>query len=135
MNCNNYTRRTMCKIVVAALALPPVAGCGSTAAPTAADPDAAKQLLERALSSWQKGQTVEAVKNGTPPIVVNDTKWSGGRKLAKYDIEVPSEPSGAQQKFRVTLWLSDDKGQEKKEVAQYEVGTDPINTVFRTLFE
>lgn len=135
MNSQTLPRRAMARLVVAMLASIPFAGCGSTPAPTAADPEAAKQLLERALSAWQKGQTVEAVQSATPPIVINERKWSGGSKLTKYEIEVPSKPSGAQQKFRVTLWLNNDKGEEKKEVAQYEVGTTPVNTVFRAMFE
>lgn len=127
--------RVPLRLLVAALGLIPFAGCGGTAAPTAADPAAAKQTLERALTSWQKGETVEAVKKANPSIDVSDMKWSKGAKLAKFEVELPSTPSGAQQKFRVNLWLTDDKGQEKKEIAQYEVGTNPINTVVRSMFD
>jgi hypothetical protein len=130
-----FLRRTPVRLLVAFLGLISLAGCGSTAAPTAADPDAAKKTLEQALTSWQKGETLEAVKKANPSIDVSDQKWSKGAKLTKFEVQLPSKPSGAQQKFRVNLWLTDAKGQEKQEVAQYEVGTSPINTVVRSMFE
>lgn len=135
MKVSPSVHRKVFRLVVAVLGLVPFAGCGATPAPTAADPTAAKQTLDRALTSWQKGETVEAVKQATPSIIVNDMKWDKGAKLKKYEVDVPSTPSGAQQKFRVTLWLADASGQEKKEVVHYEVGTSPVNTVVRSMFD
>jgi hypothetical protein len=123
------------RLALAASGLILFAGCGDTPAPTAADPDAAKQTLERVLSSWQKGETVEGMKKASPSVIVSDMKWDKGAKLTKFEVEGPGKPSGAQQKFRVALWLADANGKEKKEVVQYEVGIDPVQTVFRSMFE
>lgn len=111
-----------------------LSGCGE-GAPTAPDAAEAKETLVKALESWQKGETVEAQKSASPSIVVSDMKWERGDKLKRYEVEESPKPSGAQQKFRVSLWFTDAKGKEKKEVAHYEVGTHPIHTVFRSMFQ
>jgi hypothetical protein len=110
-------------------------GCGGTPAPTPADPAEARATLDKTLSSWQHGETTDSLKKADPSVTVSDMKWDRGSKLTKYEINGSSVPSGAQQKFRVTLWLTDAKGKETKDVAHYEVGTYPIRTVFRSAFE
>ena len=109
------------------------AGCGSTV-PRPADPDLAKQTLERALGSWSEGKTVEAVKGASPSIVVSDPKWSRGDALKKFEIKTDGKPSGAERVFTVMLWVVDAKGKEASETVDYRVGTAPIFTVFRAMF-
>ena len=85
--------------------------------PGAAPPnlDAAKQTLERALTSWQKGETLEGVEKASPPIKVSDPKWESGDKLTKFELQGPGSPKGGQQAFEVMLWLTNAKGKQTKE--------------------
>jgi hypothetical protein len=127
--------RSLCgPIRAAALGLLVLSGCGE-AAPTPPDAAEARATLEKALEAWRNGETIEAQKSASPAVVVADSKWERGDKLARFEIEEPPSPSGAQQKFRVKLWLVDAKGKEKKDAAQYEVGTEPVRTVFRAMFQ
>jgi hypothetical protein len=111
-----------------------LAGCGATV-PHAADVDAARQTLEVALSSWQKGETLEALKTATPSVVVSDRKWSRGDKLTKLELNDLGKPAGTGRAFHVTLWVTDAKGKATKEVAEYSVTTDPVRTVLRAVFD
>jgi hypothetical protein len=111
-----------------------VAGCNSNAAPAVADQDEARQTLEQALTAWQKGETVQAMKNASPSITVSDPVWARGDALKKFEIEGPGKLSGAERAFSVTLWVADGKGKEKPQQVVFKVGTQPIYTVFRSMF-
>lgn len=119
---------------LAALGLALLAGCGP-ATPAAPDPGEAALVLEKTLAAWQAGGAVDGQKDAAPPVVVSDPEWAGGARLARFEIEGQPAPSGAQQKFRVNLWLDDGKGGARERKVHYEVGTQPIHTVFRTVFE
>jgi hypothetical protein len=131
-------RRYECRLVglrfLALFIMLAATGCGEGAAPVAADEDQARKMLDQALSAWQKGETVAAVKNGSPSITVSDPKWDRGDSLKKFEVDGGGKPSGAERAFTVKLWFADAKGKEVKEQVVYRVGTDPIVTVFRSLF-
>lgn len=135
MNARSHRVRTRREFLIAgALGLAAVSGCGSTAAPTTADQDEARKTLEQALTGWQKGETVEGMKNGKPSIIVSDPKWTKGVALKKFEVKGDGKPAGAERVFSVTLWLSEGDGKEAVESVDYKVGTNPILTVFRALF-
>lgn len=125
--------------VIAVLGPP---GCGS-GPPKPADPAAARQALERALTAWSEGKSVESLKDEDPPIVVSDHSWLNGAHLVKYQIEPGDRRAGTDHNFQVVLWLEDDKagakskskskgkGGERREKTEYNVGTNPILTVIR----
>lgn len=115
------------------LALFTIGGCGKNEI-AVADQDQAKKLLDETLTSWKKGETVDALKSASPSILVEDPKWKRGAKLSKFEIEDDGKPSGAERAFTVSLWLADSKGKEVREQVVYKVGTNPILTVFRALF-
>jgi hypothetical protein len=117
---------------IAVIALSCVAGCGS-GPPKPADPAAARDALDRALVAWKDGKSVESLKDADPPIVVSDHLWKNGSRLVKYQIEPGDRREGADQIFRVVLWLENEKakGKEKEEKTEYTVGTNPILTVVR----
>jgi hypothetical protein len=117
-----------------ALALIALAGCGGSDVPVATDEDKARQTLDLALTSWQGGKTVEQMKDGDPSIVISDPKWSRGDALKKYEVTGPGKPSGSEREFTVVLWLADAQGKEAREQVVFRVGTNPILTVFRSLF-
>jgi hypothetical protein len=129
------TRRKLLQIAVrtaAAIATAALAGCGS-GPPKPADPAAARDALDRALAAWKDGKSAESLKESNPPIVVSDHLWLNGSRLVRYQIEPSDRPEGADQVFRVVLWVVNEKtkGKEKQEKTEYTVGTNPILTVVR----
>lgn len=127
------SRRAAGRLAMGALAAL-LAGCGDTAAPTAADTNQARKTLDSALTAWTKGQTVDAVKAASPSILVEDPKWKNGATLKSYEVKGDGRPSGAERVFSVKLVLADASGKETTENVDYRVGTDPILTVFRAMF-
>jgi hypothetical protein len=122
-------------LFASALSFVTIAGCGGVEAPKAAEQDQARQTLDRALTSWQEGKTVEALKTSNPSILVSDPAWSRGDELKKFEVADAGKPSGAEREFTVSLWVAAPGGKkEKREQVVYRVGTDPILTVFRALF-
>jgi hypothetical protein len=111
-----------------------LAGCGGTPAAPAPDHDAAKKTLERALSSWQNGETIEGLEKASPSIKVSEPSWERGDKLTKFELQGAGKPKGGQREFQVTLWLSNAKGKKTKEMVEYRVGIDPFETVTRLIF-
>jgi hypothetical protein len=130
------TRRRACGAALLALASwAGAAGCdGPTAAPDTTPEDTARKTLDSALEAWKKGETVDAVKKANPSIVVSDPRWKDGAQLTKYEVLGSGEPSGAERVFQVKLWLKGEGGKELQESVAYRVGTQPILTVFRSLF-
>jgi hypothetical protein len=122
----------------AVIGLSVLPGCGS-GPPKPADPAAAREALDRALTAWKEGRSAESLQSADPPIVVSDHTWSNGARLVKYEIAPGDRRAGADQSFQVVLWIEDskaqgkgkDKGKERQEKTEYNVGTNPILTVVR----
>ncbi|WP_165220429.1 hypothetical protein [Aquisphaera insulae] len=129
---NVDTRRAAGRMVLLTLAAA-LAGCEGTSAPAVAPQEKARQTLDQALTAWSEGKTPEAVKAGSPSILVEDPQWKKGLALKKFAVKGDGKPSGAERIFTVTLTLSD-SGKEKVQEVDYKVGTDPILTVFRSMF-
>jgi hypothetical protein len=128
------TRTFARRRLLAALALIAVTGCAGTSAPVTAEQDKARKTLETAMMAWQKGETIDGMKKASPSILVADPRWERGDKLSKFEVSGEGKPSGAERAFTVTLWVADSKGKDTREQVVYKVGTDPILTVFRSLF-
>lgn len=110
------------------------AGCGG-ASPTPPDRDEARTTLERALTFWQEGGSIKALADANPPIIASDPRWEQGESISEFEVDGPPTPSGAQQKFRVKLRFNDAQGKSREVTAQYEVGTHPVQTVFRAMLQ
>jgi hypothetical protein len=109
-------------------------GCGNGGPPVPAAEDQAREVLGEALSGWQRGDSIEDLKQASPSIIVADPKWSGGARLSKFEVQGEGKPAGAERLFTVTLWLEGNQGEQASETVEYKVGTDPIRTVFRAIF-
>jgi hypothetical protein len=134
MRARVFASRSCAWPVLAASVLIVLSGCESIPAPPPPDVDAAKQTLERALTSWQKGETLEGMEKASPPMKVSDPKWETGNKLTKFELQGPGTPKGGQQTFEVMLWVTNAKGKETKEKVEYRVSTNPVETVSRLIF-
>ena len=111
------------------------AGCAKTAAPLPGDESLARQTLEQTLQAWRNGEKIDAMQNASPAIVVQDRKWLQGDRLTKYEVVGPGLAWAAARKFHVKLWLTNAKGKEIKDEANYAVETSPVYTVFRVVLE
>jgi hypothetical protein len=99
-------------------------GCGGSSASSAGSGEA-RQTLDRALSAWREGKTLDSLKTTDPPLEAADHQWQSGLHLVKYEVENDRAPSGPSQSFRVTLWLKDARSKATKVVTQYDVATNP----------
>ena len=121
-------------IVTVAAALAVVTGCSGGSKAAAVDAPKARQALETALESWKKGTQPDELKNGSPPMTVQDLDWMNGLKLMDYQIDENIKDEDANLRIPVKLTLKDTKGKEIKKQVRYVVGTSPSVTVFRELF-
>jgi hypothetical protein len=135
MRARLFASHLRCCLAVAVPVLIVLSGCGGAPAAPAPDQDAAKQTLERALSSWQKGDTVDGLAKASPSIKVSEPNWERGDKLTKFELQGSGKPKGGQRAFQVTLWLSNTEGKKTKEMVEYRVATDQSETVTRLVFD
>ena len=115
-----------------ATAGPLLSGCSEEqgrAAPV--DPSRARDALKTALESWKKGDTIDSLKSGSPPIVAQDFDWMAGHRLVAYEVSGEGKDDDANLRIPVRLTLRTSRGQEVKKRVSYVVGTSPSVTVFR----
>jgi hypothetical protein len=113
-----------------------LAGCGSGPYESApVNPEIARETLTSALESWKDGESIEALQEDSPAIVVQDFDWSAGMKLLDYEVLDDGKPESANLIARVKLSLEDREGAKSEKTATYVVGTAPVLTVFRDMFK
>jgi hypothetical protein len=119
--------------LAAAAALLLFSGCGdrNVAMPPAADPNQARQALERALAVWQAGQTADALSAAEPRTYVNDYDWRDGRKLKQFQIAGPPEEVGLQVRVPVALDVEHTSGQVVRTAVSYSISTGPVVSIVR----
>jgi hypothetical protein len=125
-------RRVMLALFSLANAGSLLSGCSNGnghAAPV--EPLRARQALNTALESWKKGEPIEALKSGSPPIVAQDFDWMAGAKLVSYEVVGAGKDDDANLRIPVKLVLQSPQGKEVKKSVSYVVGTSPALTVFR----
>jgi hypothetical protein len=111
-------------------------GCGSAAYQSApVDPSMALDTLTRVMESWKEGETVDALREESPPVVVQDFDWTGGMKLLDYEVVGEGKPVDANLIAQVKLTLQDKQGAQSEKTVTYVVGTAPALTVFRDMFK
>jgi hypothetical protein len=122
----------MAAFVTLAIAGPMLSGCTEEqgrAAPV--DPSLARDALKTALESWKKGEAIDALKSGSPPIVAQDFDWMAGHRLVRYEVTGDGKDDDANLRIPVDLTLRTAQGREVKKSVSYVVGTSPAITVFR----
>ncbi len=104
-------------------------GCGG-GPPPPTDPAAGVAVLRAALEAWQAGETPDALKGRTPAVTVVDKDWTGGAKLARFEIdETAAQPNGYDLGCPVKLWLGD--GKKPPVRVRYVVALSPNTVVTR----
>lgn len=109
-------------------------GCGQqVAAPV--DSQQARTTLEAVLTDWQAGGTPDAWQQKSPKVVVQDLEWSGGAQLVSFQIQGEGEPRDANLYCKVQIVTSNGGQTSPPRIVTYVVGTDPVLTVFRDMFQ
>jgi hypothetical protein len=109
-------------------------GCRQTAAKPV-NVSLARDTLAKALDAWKAGKKPADLQAGTPSIVVQDPDWTAGTKLTSYEVVGPGTALNANLNCQVKLVLATADGQAEEKTVTYVVGTDPVLTVFRDLFQ
>jgi hypothetical protein len=135
MRSRRFASLLRCCLILVAPALSALSGCGGNGAPDSPNQDEAKQTLERVLTAWQKGETVDALAKASPSIKVSEPNWERGDKLTTFELTGPGQPKGGQRAFRVKLSLTGAQGKQTNETAEYRVITHPYETVTRLIFD
>jgi hypothetical protein len=106
-----------------------VAGCGSSSRAYAPSPSTARESLDAALATWQKGGKADQLASASPPIHAVDFQWQARQVLESYEILEEQPGSGdAEKRYAVRLKLKKPLGE--KRVQYIIIGREPI-WVFR----
>lgn len=109
-----------------------IAGCtGGARHADPVDPERAREALRTTLEAWKKGESVAALKSGSPPIVAQDFDWMAGYRLVTFEVDGAGKDDDANLRIPVTLTLRSAQGKEIRKAVTYVVGTSPSITVFR----
>jgi prepilin-type N-terminal cleavage/methylation domain-containing protein len=87
--------------------------------------------LNTALESWRKGDKIDALKTGSPPIVVQDFDWMAGHPLVAFEVTGDGKDDDANLRIPVKLTLRTTQGKVVKKSVSYVVVRSPAVTVFR----
>src|SRR4051794_40522337 len=115
--------------VLLLLASAPLAGCGGSGAAAPVDPPRAREALRVAMESWKKGEKIDALRSGSPPIVAQDFDWMGGHRLLAYEVKGDGKDDDANLRIPVRLTIRSPQGKELSKDVSYVVGTSPTLTV------
>ena len=116
-------------LLVLSLAL--TLGCTRSSLQGPADPEKARAALQDALESWQRGESVEAMRQRKPQVVVIDPDWERGQRLVSFKVAEDKEFRGLNLRCRVDLTLEDGKGQRREKKVAYGVHTQPLPNITR----
>lgn len=135
---DTFARKTMRAGWTAALAVACLSACGCGQSRQTADPvepDRARRTLHAALDAWKEGRKIESLREQQPEIVAQDMDWKAGARLVSYEILGSGEKVDANLHCDVKLTLRDARGRQVEKQVRYIVGTSPVLTVFRQMFQ
>ncbi|MGV3484450.1 MAG: hypothetical protein ACO1RT_08530 [Planctomycetaceae bacterium] len=115
------------------VALASLSACSQPRA-AAVGPALAKATLVKVLEHWRQGGTIDELRQGTRPVVVQEAHWSNGQVLQEFNIVDDGRIEDANLFSEVELTLQAPGGGDAvKKTVTYVVGTDPVLTVFRAI--
>ncbi len=114
-----------------AVAVPAGAGCWGPALPAQTDTVQGRDALTRALDAWKRGETVNALKDASPPIQVRDPDWSAGHKLTDYLIAAEDGRAGVDLLLSVKLVLARTDGSTLEKRVKFIVAIGSSTVVAR----
>jgi hypothetical protein len=120
----------MMRVIVTALVLCSLSGCGSRSMEPA-DLSQAGPALRTALEAWKAGKSKEEFESQKPPIVMNEDDWRVGKRLLDFQMEEQGSLSGRQVVWRAEIKLQDDSGKTEERKATYLIDTTPRLVIVR----
>jgi hypothetical protein len=115
-----YTMRFPLFWVVMAAAI----GCGGSLPPRAS-PDDARSALVRALDTWQKAESIQALAQGQPAVYFNDPRCTPDVKLVTYKMLDAHEFYGQSVRIEVEMTFQLKDGTTKERKVSYVIDTSP----------
>jgi len=109
-------------------------GCSSGPVHAPVDAAKARETLRAALDSWRKGDPIDALQRGSPPIYVIDVEWQAGAKLVEYQLAGSGDEKDAHLFCPVQLTVRSPDGRTNKRDVTYVISTAPNLTVSRKVF-
>jgi hypothetical protein len=106
------------------------AGCSKRQAASPVDADKAREALKTTLSTWQKGESLDSLKQNAS-ITASDAKWAGGHQLIRYEV-TEDKVVGLDLQCHVLLVLKGPDGKQTEEKALFVVSTAPGLVVLHT---
>src|ERR1700751_5925084 len=103
------------------LALCLLSGCRRGLGPDA-DAGKADTALQTALEAWKSGKSPQDLQKESPPIIMNDDDWRGGKRLLEFTME-KGTLSGRQVRCRVRIKLQDKEARTEEREAVYIIDT------------
>jgi hypothetical protein len=128
-------RRVLAVTCTAAILNLFLAGCSTQQHENApVNADKARDALRTALESWKKGDKVDSLQSGSPPIYVIDMDWQAGAKLVDFKLVNDGERKDAHLFCPVKLSIRNAAGKEEQREVTYIIATAPNLTVSRKVF-
>jgi hypothetical protein len=118
-------RRKLGAALAAALTLALTPGCGSSTSAYIPNAATAREDLDKALASWQKGGKPAQLMTGEHPIYFVDSQWEAGQVLESYQI-LEENPTQSQTEKRYGAVLKMKQPPAEKRVEYIAVGRSPM---------
>jgi hypothetical protein len=118
-------RRKLGAALVAALTLALTPGCGSSTSAYIPNAATAREDLDTALASWQKGGKPAQLMTSERPIYFVDSQWEAGQALESYQI-LEETPTQSQTEKRYGAVLKMKQPLAEKRVEYIAVGRSPM---------
>ncbi len=101
-------------------------GCSHGTTDYPLDPEVARESVRKAMQAWADGKTPPDLK---PGIIMGDTAWEHGTKLASFEILSDEETTDGSNLHIPVLRKFGTTGTKEAKVT-YIVGTSPVITIF-----
>lgn len=119
------SRRKLGAALAAALTLALAPGCGQSTKDYVPNATTAREDLNTALASWQKGGKPAQLMTGEHPIYFVDSQWEAGEELESYQI-LEEKPTQSETEKRYGATLKMKKPPAEKKVEYVVVGRSPM---------
>ena len=111
--------------LVAALAPALATGCGSSTKAYIPNAATAREDLDAALASWQKGGKPAQLMTGEHPVYFVDSQWEAGEELESYQV-LEENPTQSETEKRFGAVLKMKKPPAERRVEYIAVGRSPM---------
>ena len=108
-----------------------VIGCSSAPSVSNSDPSKAKEIAKTILDAWKNGETMESLKQKSPPMFAMIDLWKDGCVLNSYEIIGEGEMLGPNVRFQVRFNCQDKSGKKVDKTIKYLVTTTPAITFIK----